>query len=87
MSHPAIKHAAGYGVEDDDRREHIHAAIVLRPGAHCTDQDLSGVVAYRLSAAHVPAQFYRWPELPLTSRGKPDVAQLRFHSAQRLSHR
>jgi fatty-acyl-CoA synthase len=87
MSHPAIKHAAVYGVEDGDRREHIHAAIVLRPGAHCSDQDLAGVVAYRLSAAHVPAKFHRWPELPLTSRGKPDVAQLRSHSARRLSHR
>ena len=87
LSHPAIQHAVVYGVEDGDRREHIHAAIVLGPDAQCSDRELSDLVADRLTASHVPSTFHRWAELPLTGRGKPDVARLRIHSAQRLSHR
>ena len=40
-SHPAIGHAVVYGVTDGDRREHIHAAIVLRPDAECEREALS----------------------------------------------
>ena len=87
MSHSAIAHAVAYGVEDGDRREHIHAAIVVKPGVRCSDQELSDLVASQLSAVHAPEVFYRLAELPLTNRGKPDVARLRSHSAQRLSHR
>lgn len=87
MSHPALGHAVVYGVEDGDRREHIHAAIVVKPGVRCSDQELSDLVASQLSAVHAPEIFCRWAELPLTNRGKPDLAQLRLHSAHRLGHR
>jgi len=81
MTHPGVRHAAVYGVEDGDRREHVHAAVVLRPGARCADRDLAELVATRLSATHVPSAFHRWAQLPLTERGKPDIALLQAHSS------
>jgi len=80
-SHPAIRHAVVYGVSDGDRREHVHAAIVLRPDAECGEAALDDLVASRLTADHVPQAYHRWAELPLTERGKPDLARLRSRSA------
>lgn len=77
LEHPAIRQAVVYGIEDGDRREQIQAAVVLRPGADCGDQELADLVADRLSPLHVPTRLHRWLELPLTGRGKPDVARLR----------
>ncbi|MFF9349097.1 class I adenylate-forming enzyme family protein [Streptomyces sp. NPDC014734] len=78
QSHPQVADAVVYGVRDNDYAEHIHAAVHLRDGADCSDDDLRSHVAAALSESHVPAAIYRWPGLPLSESGKPDYATLRI---------
>ncbi|MCQ6248321.1 class I adenylate-forming enzyme family protein [Streptomyces malaysiensis] len=76
LSHPGIAQAAVYCVIDDDRVEHIHAAVVARPGSTADAGTLIGHVAAELSPKHVPAVVRFHDALPLTGAGKPDKQAL-----------
>ncbi|MFD8337678.1 long-chain fatty acid--CoA ligase [Streptomyces solisilvae] len=76
LSHPGIAQAAVYCVIDDDRVEHIHAAVVARPGSTADAGTLIGHVAAELSPKHVPAVVTFHDALPLTGAGKPDKQAL-----------
>jgi fatty-acyl-CoA synthase len=65
-----------YCVVDDDRVEHIHAAVVVRPGGTADSGTLIGHVAAELSPKHVPAVVTFHDALPLTGAGKPDKRTL-----------
>lgn len=75
LGHPRVADAAVFGVRDRDYADHAHAAVELH--APCTVDELRAHVAGELSADHVPARITLWPELPLTSSGKPDQVRLR----------
>ncbi|NJQ14043.1 class I adenylate-forming enzyme family protein [Streptomyces bohaiensis] len=77
LSHPGVARAAVYGVRDADHREHVHAAVVPRPGATCSAEELRAHVGAALSPLHAPVAFAFRESLPLTERGKPDTALLR----------
>ncbi|MGW5940572.1 class I adenylate-forming enzyme family protein [Streptomyces celluloflavus] len=76
LTHPEIAQAAVYCVVDDDRVEHIHAAVVTRPGGTADADTLIGHVAAELSPKHVPAVVTFHDALPLTGTGKPDKRAL-----------
>lgn len=77
LSHPDVANAAVYGVADDDRVEHVHAAVSLRDGARRDPGALREHVAGLLTPEHAPAGLAFWDDLPLTAHGKPDKAYLR----------
>ncbi|CCH29450.1 AMP-binding protein [Actinosynnema sp. NPDC047251] len=77
QSIPGVAHAAVYGVRDEDNAEHVHAAIVLRPGARVGVDEVRERVRTALSAAHAPEHVRLLDALPLNGSGKPDKARLR----------
>ncbi|MFH8367822.1 class I adenylate-forming enzyme family protein [Streptomyces sp. NPDC018031] len=81
LTHPEVAQAAVYCVVDEDRVEHIHAAVALRPGATADAGRLRDHVAAGLSPKHVPATVTFHDELPLTGAGKPDKQRLREAAA------
>ncbi|WP_405584646.1 class I adenylate-forming enzyme family protein [Streptomyces sp. NBC_01190] len=74
---PGVAHAAVFGIRDADNIEHLHAAVVLRPGAPTTVEQIRAHVTEALSAVHAPEQIAVLDELPLNSAGKPDKPRLR----------
>ncbi|MEH0416175.1 class I adenylate-forming enzyme family protein [Streptomyces sp. B21-083] len=76
LTHPEIAQATVYCVVDDDRVEHIHAAVVVRPGGTADSGTLIGHVAAELSPKHVPDAVTFHDALPLTGAGKPDKQTL-----------
>ena len=76
LTHPEVTQAAVYCVVDEDRVEHIHAAVVVRPGGTADSGTLIGHVAAELSPKHVPAVVTFHDALPLTGAGKPDKPAL-----------
>ncbi|MER6531978.1 fatty acid--CoA ligase family protein [Streptomyces sp. NPDC001508] len=80
---PGVAQAAVYGVRDADLIEHLHAAVVPRPGARIGAEDVRAHIAAGLTGAQVPEEVLILDELPLNSGGKPDLVRLRraWHSA------
>ncbi|KIF78076.1 amide synthetase [Streptomyces sp. 150FB] len=76
LTHPEVAQAAVYCVIDHDQVEHIHAAVVARPGATADAGTLIGHVAAELTPKHVPAVVTFHDALPLTGTGKPDKQTL-----------
>ncbi|MFE1173094.1 class I adenylate-forming enzyme family protein [Streptomyces sp. NPDC058773] len=76
LTHPEVAQAAVYCVVDDGRVEHLHAAVVVRPGSTADSATLIGHVAAELSPKHVPAVVTFHDALPLTGAGKPDKQTL-----------
>lgn len=81
--HPDVRSAVVFGVVDADRVEHVHAAVVPRPGATPTPADLRSHVGSVLSPNHAPVHIRYCAELPLNFAGKPDKAALRAAAGDR----
>ncbi|MFF8993536.1 class I adenylate-forming enzyme family protein [Streptomyces sp. NPDC014983] len=78
---PGVAQAAVYGVRDLDDVEHLHAAIVPRPGADVAVEDIRSHVGAALSTQHVPEEVLLLDELPLNATGKPDKPRLRSRAS------
>ncbi|MFF5858363.1 class I adenylate-forming enzyme family protein [Streptomyces sp. NPDC012751] len=78
---PGVAQAAVYGVRDLDDVEHLHAAIVPRPGADVAVEDVRARVGAALSPQHVPEEVLLLDELPLNATGKPDKPRLRSRAS------
>ncbi|GAA3152090.1 AMP-binding protein [Streptomyces rameus] len=76
LTHPEVAQAAVYCVVDEDRVEHIHAAVVRRTGTNTDAGTLIGHVTAELSPQHAPAVVTFHDTLPLTGAGKPDKQAL-----------
>lgn len=76
-THPAVREAVVQGTRDAERREHVHAVVVLQPGANASDVDLAQHVTQVLSPLHAPTKVVFWSGLPLTRSGKPDHRLIR----------
>jgi fatty-acyl-CoA synthase len=74
---PGVAQAAVYGVRDEDRTEHVHAAIVVRDGARVGADLVRARVTTALSALHAPEEVRLLDAMPLNHTGKPDKPQLR----------
>ena len=69
--HPDIAEAAVFGVPDDRLGEIVGVAIVLKPGATMTDDDLRAHLTGKLASFKIPAQVWFLDEsLPRNANGK-----------------
>lgn len=68
--HPAVEDSAVVGVPDDEWGQRIVAAIVLRPGASVSADEIRAWVRERLRGSKTPDEVIFRPELPHTDTGK-----------------
>jgi len=68
--HPDVLECAAFGVPDAQWGEAVAVALVLRPGARCTDEELRQHLAARLARYKLPRHWVRVEALPKTALGK-----------------
>jgi acyl-CoA synthetase (AMP-forming)/AMP-acid ligase II len=81
VSHPAVRDAICFGVEDDKYGELVAAAVILDRDAEAGD--LIDHCRQRLAAFKVPARIDVVPEIPRTPTGKPQRRRMAEVVAQR----
>lgn len=69
-THPAVLEVAVMGVPHPDLGEEVAAAVVLRPGAEATAEELRGFVKERVAPYKYPRLIRFVDELPKSSTGK-----------------
>jgi acyl-CoA synthetase (AMP-forming)/AMP-acid ligase II len=70
LAHPAVAEAISFGVPDLKYGEEVNAAIVLKPGATATSEELTEFCLKRLAAFQVPKRYFFANSLPKTGSGK-----------------
>lgn len=69
--HPDVAEAAVFGFADERLGEDVAAAVVLRPGASMTSDDLRVFLSERISKFKIPARvWFRDEQLPRNASGK-----------------
>jgi fatty-acyl-CoA synthase len=76
-SHDAVAIAAVFGRPDEKWGEAVTAAVVLRPGATATPEELTAHVRERKGAVQTPKSVHILDSLPTTAVGKIDKKALR----------
>ena len=77
LAHPGVRHAAVYGVRDEDGSEHIHAAIECDPAELVEVENIRAGISEALSPIHVPEKIHVLSALPMNANGKPDKVLLK----------
>lgn len=70
LRHPAVREAVVFPVPDRLYDEQAASAVVLRPGAMATEQDLSSFVANLVAPYKVPRRIIQREEIPTSPSGK-----------------
>jgi oxalate---CoA ligase len=70
LLHPLIQHAAAYSVPHPRLGENVSAAVVLKPGATATIQDIKTFLSKHLSASKIPQTVNLVEDLPKGPTGK-----------------
>ncbi|WP_332816460.1 class I adenylate-forming enzyme family protein [Ramlibacter sp.] len=68
--HPAVLECAAFGVPDPQWGEAVAVALVLRPGAQASDEELRAHLAARVARYKLPRHCVRLEALPKTALGK-----------------
>ena len=79
--HRAVAACAVFGIPDARWGEAVAAAVVLKPNALATADELIALVKEIKGAVQAPKQIEFVTEIPLTSLGKPDKKSLRARHA------
>ncbi|MCC7060667.1 MAG: AMP-binding protein, partial [Burkholderiaceae bacterium] len=69
-AHPAVAESGVFAVPDDRWGEAVHAAVLLRPGAVATEDELIAFVKERVAYFKVPKAVHFTDSLPKTPVGK-----------------
>jgi fatty-acyl-CoA synthase len=77
MGHPAVREAAVIGVPHPRWSERPLAAIVLKPGASVTPEELKAFIAPLFAKLWLPDAFVFLETIPRTSAGKFKKTELR----------
>jgi len=70
VRHEAVQTAAVFGVPHEVHGQEVAAAVVLKPGAEATEQELIDFVKERIAAYKFPRVVHFVPEFPLGPSGK-----------------
>ena len=70
LEHPAVAEVGVVGIPDDEWGESVAAAVVLKPGAEATAEELAGWVRSRLRSARSPSLIEFRESLPYNETGK-----------------
>lgn len=70
LAHPGVAAAVAFGAPDAKYGEEVNAAIILKPEAQLTAEDLTAFCLQHLASFAVPKRFYFVDSLPMTSTGK-----------------
>jgi acyl-CoA synthetase (AMP-forming)/AMP-acid ligase II len=70
LRHPDVMDAVVVGIPDEEWGQHLEAAVVTRPGAAVTGDELRAHVRAALRGSKTPDIIACWPELPRTATGK-----------------
>jgi len=76
--HPAVMEVAVLGIPSPDLGEEVAAAVILRPGAAATADELRGFVKERVAPYKYPRVLKLVDELPKSSSGKILKREIRF---------
>lgn len=76
-AHPAVQAMSVYGAADKYWGERVEAAVVLRPGASLTLEELTSFGRAALAGYKLPKVLRIVDEIPLTPANKPDRRRLR----------
>jgi long-chain acyl-CoA synthetase len=68
--HPAVREAAVVGIPHEELGEEVGAAVVLKPDARATAEELRDFVKSQIAAYKYPRHVWFLPELPKTATGK-----------------
>jgi acyl-CoA synthetase (AMP-forming)/AMP-acid ligase II len=82
MAHPAVAEAAVIAIPDERWQERPLAAVVLKPGASATADELRDHLAPRFAKWWLPDRFEVVDEIPKTAVGKFKKTELRSRFAQ-----
>ena len=70
VEHPAVSQAAVFGVPDETWGEQVAAAVVLKPGAAASEEELISYLRERIARHKIP-KIWRFPDtLPVNASGK-----------------
>ena len=70
-AHPKVLDAMCVGLPDEYRGETLKAYIVLKPGATCTEEEITAYCREKLAAYKIPKLIEFRSEVPRTPTGKP----------------
>ena len=85
--HPAVLEAAGFGMPDTRYGQEVMACVALKPGAICSESELSELLENRLGPFKKPKRIYFMHDLPKGPSGKiqrlklPDLVQQQMDRA------
>lgn len=86
-SHPAVADAAVVAIPDEEWGEGVGAAVVLKPGARASVEELQSLVKARLRSSRVPQRIVFREALPYNELGKVLRRVVKQELAQDLSSR
>ncbi|MEO0972646.1 MAG: AMP-binding protein, partial [Pseudomonadota bacterium] len=75
--HPKVQDVAVFGVADSKYGERVAAAVQVRDGMECTEQELRAFCEDAIAYFKVPAQFHFVDAFPMTVTGKVQKYLLR----------
>jgi acyl-CoA synthetase (AMP-forming)/AMP-acid ligase II len=68
--HPDVQESACFGVPDDEWGERVFAAVVIKPGAKVTGEDLVNLCKKELAGSKRPEMVFVVSDFPRTATGK-----------------
>lgn len=85
-SHPAVLEAAVFGLPDERLGEIVGTAVVLKPGASLTAEELHAFLGEHLASFKIPAHvWFREEQLPRIASGKIFKRELKAQYSEALA--
>jgi len=83
--HPQVSQVQVFGVPDTRYGEEVCAWVVLKPGEHCTEDDIRAFCRDQIAHYKVPRYVRFVPELPMTVTGKAQKFMMRKSMVDELA--
>jgi long-chain acyl-CoA synthetase len=70
LRHPAIAQVAVFGIADTTHGQEVHAAVVFKPGATASSEEIVAFTRDRIAAYKFPREVHIYQQLPIGGSGK-----------------